>query len=215
MLIVALAAGLLTQFFPCCAFAIRSFSKVSATPELILTNILLTMIKRLMLTTATRATEKTTATNRFYSNKSSSSKPIPLPPLFFFYSSPSFSLLAAHLLDDNVNSIRGSSIKGFLSDVQQLCHLGYKLCCLLLCFTDFQGIGLLLIQQFSKGEKAKIIPSSLKDSYLNQILTLGVIFFFMGMVGLKLKLMCSGYQSKLLQSKLYSIACLSKQLPNR
>ena len=32
MLIVALAAGLLTQFFPCCAFAIRSFSKVSATP---------------------------------------------------------------------------------------------------------------------------------------------------------------------------------------
>ena len=33
MLIVALAAGLLTQFFPCCAFAIRSFSKVSATPE--------------------------------------------------------------------------------------------------------------------------------------------------------------------------------------
>ena len=31
-LIVALAAGLLTQFFPCCAFAIRSFSKVSATP---------------------------------------------------------------------------------------------------------------------------------------------------------------------------------------
>ena len=34
MLIVVLAAGLLTQFFPCCAFAIRSFSKVSATPEL-------------------------------------------------------------------------------------------------------------------------------------------------------------------------------------
>ena len=33
MLIVDLAAGLLTQFFPCCAFAIRSFSKVSATPE--------------------------------------------------------------------------------------------------------------------------------------------------------------------------------------
>ena len=33
VLIVALAAGLLTQFFPCCAFAIRSFSKVSATPE--------------------------------------------------------------------------------------------------------------------------------------------------------------------------------------
>ena len=32
MLIVALAAGLLTQFFPCCAFAIHSFSKVSATP---------------------------------------------------------------------------------------------------------------------------------------------------------------------------------------
>ena len=32
MLIVALAAGLLTQCFPCCAFAIRSFSKVSATP---------------------------------------------------------------------------------------------------------------------------------------------------------------------------------------
>ena len=31
VLIVALAAGLLTQFFPCCAFAIRSFSKVSAT----------------------------------------------------------------------------------------------------------------------------------------------------------------------------------------
>ena len=34
VLIVALAAGLLTQFFTCCAFAIRSFSKVSATPEL-------------------------------------------------------------------------------------------------------------------------------------------------------------------------------------
>ena len=34
VLIVALAAGLLMQFFPCCAFAIRSFSKVSATPEL-------------------------------------------------------------------------------------------------------------------------------------------------------------------------------------
>ena len=33
VLIVALAAGLLTQFFPCCAFAIRSFSKVSATPD--------------------------------------------------------------------------------------------------------------------------------------------------------------------------------------
>ena len=33
MLIVALAARLLTQFFPCCAFAIRSFSKVSATPD--------------------------------------------------------------------------------------------------------------------------------------------------------------------------------------
>ena len=33
MLIVVLAAGLLTQFFPCCAFAIRSFSKVSATPD--------------------------------------------------------------------------------------------------------------------------------------------------------------------------------------
>ena len=33
MLIVALAAGLLSQFFPCCAFAIRSFSKVSATPD--------------------------------------------------------------------------------------------------------------------------------------------------------------------------------------
>ena len=32
VLIVALAAGLLMQFFPCCAFAIRSFSKVSATP---------------------------------------------------------------------------------------------------------------------------------------------------------------------------------------
>ena len=32
VLIVALAAGLLTQYFPCCAFAIRSFSKVSATP---------------------------------------------------------------------------------------------------------------------------------------------------------------------------------------
>ena len=32
MLIVVLAAGLLTQLFPCCAFAIRSFSKVSATP---------------------------------------------------------------------------------------------------------------------------------------------------------------------------------------
>ena len=32
MLIVALAAGLLMQFFPCCVFAIRSFSKVSATP---------------------------------------------------------------------------------------------------------------------------------------------------------------------------------------
>ena len=25
-------AGLLTQFFPCCTFAIRSFSQVSATP---------------------------------------------------------------------------------------------------------------------------------------------------------------------------------------
>ena len=35
MLIVALAAGLLTQFFPCCAFAIRSFSKVSATPDVV------------------------------------------------------------------------------------------------------------------------------------------------------------------------------------
>ena len=34
VLIVALAAGLLTQFFPCCAFAIRNFSKVSATPEM-------------------------------------------------------------------------------------------------------------------------------------------------------------------------------------
>ena len=33
MLIVVLAAGLLTHFFPCCAFAIRSFSKVSATPD--------------------------------------------------------------------------------------------------------------------------------------------------------------------------------------
>ena len=33
VLIVALAAGLLTQFFPC-AFAIRIFSKVSATPVL-------------------------------------------------------------------------------------------------------------------------------------------------------------------------------------
>ena len=32
VLIAALAAGLLTHFFPCCAFAIRSFSKVSATP---------------------------------------------------------------------------------------------------------------------------------------------------------------------------------------
>ena len=32
MLIVALAAGLLAQFFSCCAFAVRSFSKVSATP---------------------------------------------------------------------------------------------------------------------------------------------------------------------------------------
>ena len=32
VLFVALVAGLLTQFFPCCAFAIRSFSKVSATP---------------------------------------------------------------------------------------------------------------------------------------------------------------------------------------
>ena len=32
VLIVVLAAGLLTHFFPCCAFAIRSFSKVSATP---------------------------------------------------------------------------------------------------------------------------------------------------------------------------------------
>ena len=28
-------AGLLTQFFPCCTFAIRSFSQVSATPEII------------------------------------------------------------------------------------------------------------------------------------------------------------------------------------
>ena len=36
MLIVALVAGLLTQFFPCCAFAIRSFSKVSATPAVLL-----------------------------------------------------------------------------------------------------------------------------------------------------------------------------------
>ena len=34
MLIVALAGGLLMQFFPCCAFAICSFSKVSATPVL-------------------------------------------------------------------------------------------------------------------------------------------------------------------------------------
>ena len=34
MLVVVLAAGLLTQFFPCCAFAIRSFSKVSATPDI-------------------------------------------------------------------------------------------------------------------------------------------------------------------------------------
>ena len=33
VLIVALAAGLLTQFFPCCTFAIRSFSKVSVTPD--------------------------------------------------------------------------------------------------------------------------------------------------------------------------------------
>ena len=33
VLIVALAAGLLAQFFPCCAFAVRSFSKVSATPD--------------------------------------------------------------------------------------------------------------------------------------------------------------------------------------
>ena len=32
VLIAALAAGLLTQFCPCCAFAIHSFSKVSATP---------------------------------------------------------------------------------------------------------------------------------------------------------------------------------------
>ena len=32
MLIVVLAAGLLTHFFPCCAFAIHSFSKVSVTP---------------------------------------------------------------------------------------------------------------------------------------------------------------------------------------
>ena len=32
VLIVVLAAGLLTQFFARCAFAIRSFSKVSATP---------------------------------------------------------------------------------------------------------------------------------------------------------------------------------------
>ena len=36
MLIVALVAGLLTQFCPCCAFAIRSFSKVSATPVTVL-----------------------------------------------------------------------------------------------------------------------------------------------------------------------------------
>ena len=34
VLIVAIAAGLLSQFFPCCAFAIRSFSKVSATPAI-------------------------------------------------------------------------------------------------------------------------------------------------------------------------------------
>ena len=33
VLIVVLAAGLLTHFFPCCAFAICSFSNVSATPE--------------------------------------------------------------------------------------------------------------------------------------------------------------------------------------
>ena len=33
MLIVALAAGLLMQFFPCCAFAVCFFSKVSATPD--------------------------------------------------------------------------------------------------------------------------------------------------------------------------------------
>ena len=32
VLIVAFAAGLLTQFFPRCAFAFRTFSKVSATP---------------------------------------------------------------------------------------------------------------------------------------------------------------------------------------
>ena len=36
MLIVALAAELLMQFFPCSAFAIRSFSKVSATPVVVL-----------------------------------------------------------------------------------------------------------------------------------------------------------------------------------
>ena len=35
VLIVALAAGLLTQFFPFCAFAICSFSKVGATPGLV------------------------------------------------------------------------------------------------------------------------------------------------------------------------------------
>ena len=33
MLIAALAAGLLMEFFRRCAFAIRSFSKVSVTPE--------------------------------------------------------------------------------------------------------------------------------------------------------------------------------------
>ena len=32
VLIVVLADGLLTHFFPCCAFAVRSFPKVSATP---------------------------------------------------------------------------------------------------------------------------------------------------------------------------------------
>ena len=40
VLIVALAAGLCTQFFPCCAFAIHSFSKVSVTPEICMNTIL-------------------------------------------------------------------------------------------------------------------------------------------------------------------------------
>ena len=44
VLIVALAAGLLTQFFPRCAFAVRIFSKVSATPEVAAKKLALTFM---------------------------------------------------------------------------------------------------------------------------------------------------------------------------